>query len=141
MAGGVSCVTTTSGLAFKIPGRVGDSPIIGAGLYCDNAVGSAGSTGRGEANLLNCSSVLIVEWMRAGVSPEEACMRACKRINDRCRERRLQDASGKFKHQVTFYAMTMAGETGGASIWSGSNYLVHDGSAVAKKECAYLFKK
>lgn len=79
--GNLSCVTTTSGRSFKIPGRVGDSPIIGAGLYCDNEVGSAGSTGRGEANLLNCSSVMIVEWMRQGKSPEEASMLACKRIN------------------------------------------------------------
>ena len=55
-AGDISCVTSTSGLAFKLPGRVGDSPIIGAGLYVDNAVGSCGSTGRGEANLMNCSS-------------------------------------------------------------------------------------
>jgi N4-(beta-N-acetylglucosaminyl)-L-asparaginase len=78
--GNLSCVTTTSGLAYKIPGRVGDSPIIGAGLYCDNEVGSAGSTGRGEANLLNCSSVMIVEWMRQGKSPEEACLLACKRV-------------------------------------------------------------
>ena len=70
--GNISCVTTTSGLAWKISGRVGDSPIIGAGLYCDNEVGAAGSTGRGEANLISCNSVMIVEWMRAGKSPEDA---------------------------------------------------------------------
>ena len=57
----------------------GDSPIIGAGLYCDNEVGAAGSTGRGEANLISCNSVMIVEWMRAGKTPEEACLTACKR--------------------------------------------------------------
>jgi N4-(beta-N-acetylglucosaminyl)-L-asparaginase len=72
--GNISGVTTTSGLAWKIPGRVGDSPIIGAGLYVDNEIGAAGSTGRGEANLENCSSVLIVEWMGEGKSPEEACL-------------------------------------------------------------------
>ncbi|MFO1497379.1 MAG: isoaspartyl peptidase/L-asparaginase [Verrucomicrobiota bacterium] len=66
LRGGVSGCTTTSGLAFKIPGRVGDSPILGAGLYVDNEVGAAGSTGRGEANLLACSSFLIVEHMRFG---------------------------------------------------------------------------
>jgi N4-(beta-N-acetylglucosaminyl)-L-asparaginase len=71
-AGDISCVTTTSGLAFKMPGRVGDSPIIGAGIYVDNAVGSCGSTGRGEANLANCSSAAAVELMRAGMSPREA---------------------------------------------------------------------
>jgi N4-(beta-N-acetylglucosaminyl)-L-asparaginase len=140
MNGNLSCVTTTSGLAFKIPGRVGDSPIIGAGLYCDNEVGAAGSTGRGEANLLNCSSVLIVEWMRQGKSPEEACLLACKRVNERCREKRLQDEKGRFKHNVTFYAINKRGEYGGAQIFSGGTYLIHDGIEVKKKECAYLFK-
>ncbi len=139
--GNLSCVTTTSGLAFKIPGRVGDSPIIGAGLYCDNDVGSAGSTGRGEANLLNCSSVMIVEWMREGKSPEEACLLACKRINERCREKRLQDDEGRFKHNVVFYAINKHGETGSASIWSGAKYLVHDGTAGKRLDCAYLFKR
>lgn len=140
-AGNLSCVTTTSGLAYKIPGRVGDSPILGAGLYCDNEVGSAGSTGRGEANLLNCSSVMIVEWMRQGKSPEEACMLACKRVNERCREKRLQDDQGRFKFDVKFYAINRAGEHGGGSIWSGAEYLVHDGTALKKYTSAYLFKK
>jgi len=138
--GNISCTTTTSGLAFKIAGRVGDSPIIGAGLYCDNEVGSAGSTGLGEANLLNCSSVMIVEWMRQGKSPEEACMLACKRVNERCREKRLQDNQGRFKYDVTFYALNKRGEHGGAAIWSGARYLVHDGNEVKKFDCACLFK-
>jgi N4-(beta-N-acetylglucosaminyl)-L-asparaginase len=138
--GNLSCVTTTSGLAFKIPGRVGDSPIIGAGLYCDNEVGSAGSTGRGEANLLNCSSVMIVEWMRQGKSPEEACLLACKRINQRCREKRLQDDQGRFKEDVVFYAINKRGEHGSASIWNGFHYLVHDGAVVKTFDSAYLFK-
>jgi N4-(beta-N-acetylglucosaminyl)-L-asparaginase len=139
--GNLSCVTTTSGLAYKIPGRVGDSPIIGAGLYCDNEVGSAGSTGRGEANLLNCSSVMIVEWMRQGKSPEEACLLACKRVNERCREKRLKDEKGRFKHNVTFYGINKRGEYGSASIWKGASYLVHDGTEVKKLECSYLFKR
>lgn len=140
MNGNLSCATTTSGLAFKIPGRVGDSPIIGAGLYCDNDVGSAGSTGRGEANLLNCSSVMIVEWMRQGKSPEEACLLACKRVNERCREKRLQDEKGRFKHGVTFYAINKRGEYGTASIWKGDHALIHDGTSVKRIESAYLFK-
>jgi N4-(beta-N-acetylglucosaminyl)-L-asparaginase len=139
--GNLSCVTTTSGLAYKIPGRVGDSPIIGAGLYCDNEVGSAGSTGRGEANLLNCSSVMIVEWMRQGKSPEEACLLACKRVNERCREKRLKDEKGRFKHNVTFYGINKLGEYGGASIWKGASYLIHDGTEAKKLECAYLFER
>ena len=68
--GNLGCMTTTSGLSWKIPGRVGDSPILGAGLYLDNEVGSAGSTGVGEANLLNLSSHLIVEGMRRGLGPQ-----------------------------------------------------------------------
>jgi len=139
--GNISCTTTTSGLAFKIAGRVGDSPIIGAGLYCDNEVGSAGSTGLGEANLLNCSSAMIVEWMRQGKSPEEACLLACKRVNERCREKRLQDNQGRFKYDVTFYALNKRREHGGAAIWSGARYLAHDGNEVKKFDCAYLFKR
>jgi N4-(beta-N-acetylglucosaminyl)-L-asparaginase len=139
--GNLSCVTTTSGLAFKIPGRVGDSAIIGAGLYCDNEVGSAGSTGRGESNLLNCSSVMIVEWMRQGKSPEEACLLACQRINERCREKRLQDDRGRANFDVKFYAVNKKGEYGGGSIWSGGQYLVHDGTSLRKLEFPYLFKK
>ena len=74
--GEICGVTTTSGLAWKIPGRVGDSPILGAGLYVDGEVGAAGSTGRGEANLYNLSSFLIVEEMRRGTSPKDAGMEA-----------------------------------------------------------------
>lgn len=137
--GNLSCTTTTSGLAYKIPGRVGDSPIIGAGLYCDNEVGSAGSTGRGEANLLNCSSAMVVEWMRQGKSPEEACLLACKRIAERQRERRLQDAKGRFKHNVKFYAINRRGEYGSASIWSGGKFVIHDGTAAKTLDSAYLY--
>lgn len=144
--GSLSCVTSTSGLEFKIPGRVGDSPIIGAGLYVDNEVGSAGSTGRGEANLLNCSCVMIVEWMRQGKSPEEACLLACKRIVDRNRERRLMDKSGKFKHNVKFYAINKRGEYGCASIWgevrgAKSTFAIHDGTQAKKVECSSLYER
>ncbi len=139
--GNLSCVTTTSGLAYKIPGRVGDSPIIGAGLYLDNEVGSAGSTGRGESNLFNCSSVMIVEWMRQGKSPEQACFNACQRIVERNKEKRLLDESGKYKPQVKFYAINKKGEYGSASIWSGGKYVIHNGSNLKELECAYLYKK
>lgn len=143
--GNLSAVTTTSGLQFKIPGRVGDSPIIGAGLYVDNEIGAAGSTGRGEANLLNCSSVMIVEWMRQGKSPEEACLLACKRVNERCREKRLKDEKGRFKHNVKFYAINKKGEFGCASMWSGGKYgkiefALHDGSEAKILEGISLFK-
>ncbi len=139
--GNISGVTTTSGLAFKIPGRVGDSPILGAGLYVDNEVGAAGSTGRGEANLLACSSVMIVEYMRQGKSPEEACLMACKRIGDQTREKRLLDEKGRFKFQVVFYALNKRGEYGSASIWSGSRFALNTGEKESRLvESAYLYK-
>ena len=78
----VAGITTTSGLAYKIPGRVGDSPIIGAGLYVDNEVGAAGATGRGEEILRTCGSFFVVEQMRNGKTPQQACEALCKRIID-----------------------------------------------------------
>jgi len=78
----VAGITTTSGLAYKIPGRIGDSPIIGAGLYVDNEVGAAGATGRGEEILRTCGSFYVVEQMRNGKTPQEACEALCKRIVD-----------------------------------------------------------
>src|SRR5688572_29552896 len=78
--GDISSVTTTSGLAFKIPGRVGDSPLIGAGQYTDNDVGAAGSTGRGEAVITACGGFLTVEHMRRGMSPTDACLETLRRV-------------------------------------------------------------
>ncbi len=139
--GDISCVTTTSGLSFKIPGRVGDSPIIGAGLYCDNEVGSAGSTGRGEANLINCSSVMVVEFMRQGKTPEQACLEVCKRIVDHNKMQRLQDENGRPSFDVKFYAVNKRGEFGSASIYSGSMYAIHDGKQAQLMKSAYLYKR
>lgn len=141
LKGNISGVTTTSGLAFKIPGRVGDSPIIGAGLYCDNDVGAAGSTGRGEANLINCSSVMIVEFMRQGKTPEQACLEACKRIVAHNNMRRLKDESGRPSFNVTFYALNKRGEYGAAAIWSGAKFALHDGTNARLMDCAYLYKR
>lgn len=141
MRGNLSGVTTTSGLAFKIPGRAGDSPIIGAGLFVDNEVGAAGSTGRGEANLINCSSVMVVEYMRQGKSPEEACLMACQRIVDHNKEARLKDDEGKPNFNVTFYAINKRGEYGSAAIWSGQKFALHDGKQNRLIESAYLYKR
>jgi N4-(beta-N-acetylglucosaminyl)-L-asparaginase len=80
IAGDIAGITTTSGMAWKIPGRIGDSPIIGAGLYLDNEVGAAGATGRGEEILRTCGSFFVVEQMRAGKSPQDACEALCERI-------------------------------------------------------------
>src|SRR4029453_7449777 len=93
--GEICGVTTTSGLAWKIPGRVGDSPILGAGLYVDGAVGAAGSTGRGEANLYSLASFLIVESLRRGMSPKDAAMEALKRVQASTVEKRLLRAPGQ----------------------------------------------
>jgi len=141
LKGNISCVTTTSGLAFKISGRVGDSPIIGAGLYLDNEVGAAGSTGRGEANLINCSSFMVVEFMRRGKSPEEACLEACKRIVDHNKMARLKDTSGRPNFDVKFYALNKSGQTGSAAIFSGAQLAIHDGTSARLVESAYLYKR
>ncbi|QXD17125.1 N(4)-(beta-N-acetylglucosaminyl)-L-asparaginase [Rhodocaloribacter litoris] len=141
LAGNISGVTTTSGLAFKIPGRVGDSPIIGAGLYVDNEVGAAGSTGRGEANLENLCAFLIVERMRMGDSPQQACLYACERIVDHTRLARLQDDQGRPAFNVKFYALNKAGEVGGAEIWGGGNtFAVADANGTREVELAYLYR-
>ena len=140
LAGNISSVTTTSGLAFKIPGRVGDSPIIGAGLYCDNDVGAAGSTGRGEANLENLASFLIVERMRAGDSPQDACLYACQRIADHTRLRRLQNERGEPDFNVSFYALNKAGDVGGARIrGAGGRMAVADAEGTRMVDLAYLY--
>lgn len=139
--GNLSCVTTTSGLAFKIPGRVGDSPIIGAGLFCDNTAGSAGSTGRGEANLLNCSCRMVVEFMRMGKSPEEACLEALKRIVENNRMKRLQTPEGRPAFEVELYAVSPRGSYGGARIYSGGKFSVHDGTTARHEPLAYLYEK
>ncbi len=141
LKGNISGVTTTSGMSYKIPGRVGDSPIIGAGLYVDNTVGAAGSTGRGEANLVSCSAVLIVEFMRQGESPEAACLLACQRIAEQTKMKRLLDGQGRPKFNVSFYAINKRGEHGAASIWSGGTYCLHDGAVNKKFDTAYLYKK
>jgi N4-(beta-N-acetylglucosaminyl)-L-asparaginase len=142
LRGGISGCTTTSGLAFKIPGRVGDSPILGAGLYVDNEVGAAGSTGRGEANLLACSSSLIVEYMRQGKAPEEACLMACQRIAAQTKMKRLLDSQGRPNFDVTFYAINRRGEHGGASIWSGARFAVNTGERESRLvDAAWLYKR
>ncbi|HET8761340.1 MAG TPA: N(4)-(beta-N-acetylglucosaminyl)-L-asparaginase [Nitrospiria bacterium] len=115
--GDICGVTTTSGLAWKIPGRVGDSPILGAGLYVDNDVGAAGSTGRGEANLYNLSSFLIVESMRRGMSPKDAGMEALKRIKSNTVERRLLNAKGNPNFNIRFFVLNKRGQTAGVAMY------------------------
>jgi N4-(beta-N-acetylglucosaminyl)-L-asparaginase len=111
--------TTTSGLSFKIPGRVGDSPILGAGNYVDGAVGACGSTGRGEANLYGLSSFLVVEEMRRGAHPKDAIAEALRRIKANTIEKRLLKPDGTPIFSVKFYAMNVLGEHAGMAMYAG----------------------
>ncbi|HVJ26009.1 MAG TPA: N(4)-(beta-N-acetylglucosaminyl)-L-asparaginase [Vicinamibacterales bacterium] len=115
--GDVCGVTTTSGLAWKIPGRVGDSPILGAGLYVDGEVGAAGSTGRGEANLYSLASFLIVEGMRRGLHPKDAGMEALKRIKANTVPR-LLNKRGDPSFNINFYILNRKGEYAGVTMYS-----------------------
>ena len=140
-AGNLSAVTTTSGLFFKIPGRVGDSPLPGCGCYCDNDVGAAGSTGRGEAVIKTVGSHLIVEEMRRGAHPTDACLTALQRIVDWTVESRLLDETGRPNFNVNYYAINKRGETGGAAIWSGRQHSVNDREGNRLLDSAYLFER
>ena len=119
--GEVCGVTTTSGLAWKIPGRVGDSPILGAGLYLDGDVGAAGSTGRGEANLYNLSSFLIVENLRRGMHPKDAGIDALRRVRANTVEKRLLNARGEPKFYVKFYIVDKQGRYAGVGMYARQN--------------------
>src|SRR5947209_3687280 len=122
--GEICGVTTTSGLSWKIPGRVGDSPILGAGLYVDGAVGAAGSTGRGEANLYGLCSFLIIEEMRRGTHPKDAGMEALRRIKANTVEKRLLNNRGTPNFGINFYVLNARGEHAGVSMYEGAKYAV-----------------
>lgn len=140
--GDLSGVTTTSGLFFKMVGRVGDSPIIGAGLYVDNEVGACGSTGRGEEVILSCGSASVIENLRRGMGPEQAGLEVLKRIVDRAKRLpRLLKPDGTPDFNVNFYVLDRKGAYAGCAIWSGSYFAVHDGKSNRRVESAYLIKK
>jgi N4-(beta-N-acetylglucosaminyl)-L-asparaginase len=136
--GEICGVTTTSGLAFKIPGRVGDSPILGAGLYVDGEVGAAGSTGRGEANLYNLCSHLIVEEMRRGAHPKDAAMTALKRVAANTVEKRLLNSRKQPNFQLQFYVVNAGGDYAGVSMY-GSPFAVCTDSGPKTIQCEALF--
>jgi N4-(beta-N-acetylglucosaminyl)-L-asparaginase len=142
--GDLAGTTTTSGLAFKLPGRVGDSPLVGCGLYVDNEVGAAGSTGVGEEVIKINGSRTVVENMRRGMKPREACLDALERIANRYR------AKGRPAWDVVFYAVDRDGTHAGAAIWDvytspegpkRFQYAAYDGSGNALRDCAYLFTR
>jgi N4-(beta-N-acetylglucosaminyl)-L-asparaginase len=120
--GEICGVTTTSGLAWKIPGRIGDSPILGAGLYVDNAVGAAGSTGRGEANLFNLCSFVIIEEMRRGAHPKVAGMEVLNRIKNNTIEKRLLNSRGLPNFGINFYILNAKGEFAGVTMYEGASF-------------------
>ena len=129
--GEVACTTTTSGLSFKIPGRVGDSPIVGAGLYCDQEAGSAGSTGRGEAAILANGSFAIVELMRQGASPLDAGLEVLRRIVRQVRRQAtwqpaLLGEDGRPSFGVKFYVLDTRGRRAGVTLSGEGSFAVAD---------------
>ena len=145
--GEMSGVTTTSGLAWKIPGRVGDSPILGAGLWVDQDVGAAGSTGRGEENIRVAGAHTIVENMRHGMSAKDACLDALKRV-----ARNFDDERDRLaKFDLNFYALRKDGDYAGSALWSSveqrgvwvsRKFAVNDGSGASRLEdCVYLLDR
>ena len=136
--GEISSVTTTSGLAWKIPGRAGDSPIIGAGQYTDNDIGAAGSTGRGEANIMACGGFLTVEGMRRGLKPTDACLETLKRVVRLTPPRLLK--AGRPTFNLNFYAVNKLGDFGAASLYP-SKFAAHDGKDGALRDTAYLYPR
>ncbi len=136
--GEISSVTTTSGLSWKIPGRAGDSPIMGAGQYTDNEVGAAGSTGRGEANMKVCGAFLTVENMRRGMKPTDAALETLKRVVSMT-EKRLLDAQGRPMFNLNFYAVNKNGEYGAAS-FTPARYTVWDGDQAMTRDTATLYQ-
>src|SRR2546421_10065070 len=137
--GEICGVTTTSGLSWKIPGRVGDSPILGAGLYVDGEVGAAGSTGRGEANLYNLCSYLIVETMRRGMHPKDAGLEACKRIKANTVEKRLLNSKGNPNFGINFYILNAKGEYAGVSMYPA--YLKESTNEIVQQTYAVCTEK
>lgn len=145
--GEMSGVTTTSGLAWKIAGRVGDSPIIGAGLYLDQDVGGAGSTGRGEENIRIAGAHTIVENMRHGMTPKEACLDALKRISRNFKDDRARLA----QFDINFYALRKDGMYAGTSLWNGRpgrngqqrepSFAVNDGGESRHEPCVHLYER
>jgi len=117
--GEVCGVTTTSGLAWKMPGRIGDSPILGAGLYVHQEAGAAGSTGRGEANLYHLSSFSIVRSLRHGASPLDAAMAALQEIRTGTIEPALLNSRGRPNFNVKLYVVSARGECAGAALYGG----------------------
>ena len=136
--GDLACCTSTSGHAFKIAGRVGDSPILGAGLYADNDAGTCGSLGHGEANLENLSSFASVELMRAGRSPEEAGLEILRRIAARVHADQ-KDPQGRPRFNLWLYLLAPDGRHAGVTLWGPKQFALADGQGARLETCVALF--
>ncbi|HXN65373.1 MAG TPA: N(4)-(beta-N-acetylglucosaminyl)-L-asparaginase [Candidatus Acidoferrales bacterium] len=145
--GEISGVVTTSGLAWKIPGRVGDSAVIGAGMFCDGDVGAAGSTGRGEENIKISGGHTIVELMRHGMSPQDACMEAMHRVIRNYTRGYPNEKERLAKIGLQFYALNKDGAHGAATLWGTSSpehndhYAVHDGAGAKLVPCEVALQR
>lgn len=138
-SGDFGACTSTSGLSWKLPGRVGDSPIIGAGIFVDNEVGSAGSTGRGEAVIQSCGSFQVVRHMADGMEPQDACLAVLKWIADHTRRPDLLNDRGEPNFNVAMYALRKDGATGAASLRGGDRYSFYDGTEVRSEKVPSLY--
>ncbi|PYP41055.1 MAG: asparaginase [Gemmatimonadetes bacterium] len=136
--GEISSITTTSGLAWKIPGRAGDSPIVGAGEYTDNEIGAAGSTGLGELCIMVCGGFLTVEHMRQGMSPTDACLATLKRVIAICPDSR-RDAQGR-PPQISFYAINKKGDYGAASLFPSTYAAGDEASGARTLDTAHVYE-
>jgi len=143
--GDLGATTTTSGLSWKIPGRVGDSPIIGAGMYVQNEVGSAGATGRGESVIQSCAAFQVVQHMANGDDPTEACLKVMKWIADHTRRHDLLDERGRPNFDVKLYALRKDGAFGSAVMRhrkdrGTAKFAVHDGAEARLMTCTPLYE-
>ncbi|MDX2183664.1 MAG: N(4)-(beta-N-acetylglucosaminyl)-L-asparaginase [Gemmatimonadaceae bacterium] len=139
-SGDIASCTTTSGLAWKVPGRVGDSPIIGAGQYCDNTVGAAGATGLGEMNIKACGAMLAVELMRQGMDPQQAGLKVLERVVS-LTEARMLDARGRPKYDLQFYLVRKDGKYAGVTMYEGAQFAVADAAGARLEPCAFLYRR
>jgi len=136
----LSACTSTSGLSWKLPGRVGDSPIIGAGMFCDNAIGSAGATGRGEAVIQSCGAFQIVQHMGSGLAPVEACLKVLQWIADHTKQKYLLDEKNRPNFEVVLYALRKDGAYGSACFRPGRPFAIHDGTSARLENCTSLYE-
>lgn len=138
--GDLGACTTTSGLSWKVPGRVGDSPIIGAGMFVDNEVGAAGATGRGESVIQSCGAFQIVQHMARGDDPTEACLETLRWIAKHTKRPMLLNENGEPNFGATLYALRKDGAYGSATMRGGAKFAVHDATGARKERCAALFE-